>query len=206
MPKSGLWLREDVDMKCNVMMTSFVKRTTKRTHGTLVERLIEKSHMKEVESYNSTLKEQLELRNQYPPDYHSGMASPAVAPYLDGKPPLQHATSVSDSGSIRSGGGSMHDPRASYHDPRASYHSTQVPIEHRYQQYQPVPPYAAAQSRPPVVTNNSFPPTAVQNNPPYPLVPPALFTAELPSQEAKTPIELAGSQQPFQGQNSASQS
>ena len=206
MPKTGLWLREDVDMKCNMVMTSFVKRTTKRTHSTLVERLIEKSHIKEAEGYNNTLKEQLELRNQYPPDYHSDMVSPAPAPYpLDGKPPLQHAPSVSDGGSIRSGGsmydprGSMHDPRSSIHDPRNSYPSTQLPIEHHYQQYPPVPTYATPQPRPQAGTNKSYPPIDAQHNPPYPMMPPPLFAAELPSQEAKTPIELAESGRPFQG-------
>ncbi|KAL1839057.1 hypothetical protein VTJ49DRAFT_1921 [Mycothermus thermophilus] len=38
-PPTGLYLREDVDMRCNVIMTSFVKKTLKRSHATLVERL-----------------------------------------------------------------------------------------------------------------------------------------------------------------------
>ncbi|KAK3688493.1 hypothetical protein B0T22DRAFT_155329 [Podospora appendiculata] len=44
-PQTGLYLREDVDMKCNVLMTSFVKKTLKRSHAALVERLTEKAQL-----------------------------------------------------------------------------------------------------------------------------------------------------------------
>lgn len=54
-PKKGLWLREDVDMKCNILMTSFVKKTLKKAHATLVERLVEKSHLLEAEAHNSRI-------------------------------------------------------------------------------------------------------------------------------------------------------
>lgn len=46
-PKQGLWLREDVDMRCNVLMTLFVKKTLKKAHATLVDRLVELSHLTE---------------------------------------------------------------------------------------------------------------------------------------------------------------
>jgi hypothetical protein len=42
-PLQGLWLREDVDMKCNIMMTSFVKKTLRKAHSHLVERLLVKA-------------------------------------------------------------------------------------------------------------------------------------------------------------------
>ncbi|KAK3990076.1 hypothetical protein QBC44DRAFT_219891, partial [Cladorrhinum sp. PSN332] len=38
-PPTGLYLREDVNMKCNVFMTSFVKKTLKKSHAALVDRL-----------------------------------------------------------------------------------------------------------------------------------------------------------------------
>ncbi|KAF5506554.1 hypothetical protein CGCS363_v004667 [Colletotrichum siamense] len=38
-PLTGLYLREDVDMRCNVFTTSFVKKTLKKSHGQLVERI-----------------------------------------------------------------------------------------------------------------------------------------------------------------------
>lgn len=42
-PISGLYIREDVDMKCNIMMTGFVKKTLKNAHARLVDRLVSKA-------------------------------------------------------------------------------------------------------------------------------------------------------------------
>src|SRR5438034_590579 len=42
-PREGLYLREDVDMKCNILMSGFVKRTLKKAHAVLVERLVHKA-------------------------------------------------------------------------------------------------------------------------------------------------------------------
>ncbi|KAI5925279.1 hypothetical protein F4810DRAFT_71653 [Camillea tinctor] len=42
-PRQGLYLREDVELRCNFMMSSFVKKTLKKAHGTLVSRLCEKA-------------------------------------------------------------------------------------------------------------------------------------------------------------------
>ncbi|KAI1092699.1 hypothetical protein F5B19DRAFT_189312 [Rostrohypoxylon terebratum] len=39
-PRQGLYLREDVDLRCNFVMSSFVKKTLKKAHGTLVEKLL----------------------------------------------------------------------------------------------------------------------------------------------------------------------
>ncbi|EAQ88053.1 hypothetical protein CHGG_04672 [Chaetomium globosum CBS 148.51] len=44
-PSSGLYLREDVDMRCNLIMTSFVKKTLKKAHAALVDRLAFKAEM-----------------------------------------------------------------------------------------------------------------------------------------------------------------
>ncbi|KAI1825938.1 hypothetical protein F4861DRAFT_143925 [Xylaria intraflava] len=44
-PRQGLYLREDVDLRCNFMMAGFVKKTLKKAHGALVERLCEKATM-----------------------------------------------------------------------------------------------------------------------------------------------------------------
>ncbi|KIL92734.1 hypothetical protein FAVG1_03914 [Fusarium avenaceum] len=45
-PTTGLYLREDVDMRCNMLMVGFVKKTIKKSHGSLVEKLSEKASMK----------------------------------------------------------------------------------------------------------------------------------------------------------------
>ncbi|KAK0735731.1 hypothetical protein B0T21DRAFT_412332 [Apiosordaria backusii] len=39
LPPIGLYIREDVNMKCNVFMTGFVKKTLKKSHAALVDRL-----------------------------------------------------------------------------------------------------------------------------------------------------------------------
>ncbi|KAF2811959.1 uncharacterized protein BDZ99DRAFT_497566 [Mytilinidion resinicola] len=49
-PKEGLYLREDVKMKCNIMMISFVKKTFKEAHSKLVDRLVEKTHQLEAKA------------------------------------------------------------------------------------------------------------------------------------------------------------
>jgi hypothetical protein len=42
-PREGLYLREDVDMTCNILLTSFVKKNLNRCHRVLVERLLAKA-------------------------------------------------------------------------------------------------------------------------------------------------------------------
>ncbi|OAQ89890.1 hypothetical protein VFPFJ_06304 [Purpureocillium lilacinum] len=44
-PATGLYLREDVDMRCNIVMAAFVKKTLKKSHGALVVRLAEKARL-----------------------------------------------------------------------------------------------------------------------------------------------------------------
>ncbi|KAI1470581.1 uncharacterized protein F4812DRAFT_270886 [Daldinia caldariorum] len=39
-PRQGLYLREDVELRCNFVMSSFIKRTLKKAHGVLVDRLV----------------------------------------------------------------------------------------------------------------------------------------------------------------------
>jgi hypothetical protein len=72
-PKDGLWLREDVDMKCNVLMTNFVKKTLKKAHATLVERLVEKAHILEAQAQNNRI---IEQRVTSPYLGSAGMVSP----------------------------------------------------------------------------------------------------------------------------------
>ncbi|POS69928.1 hypothetical protein DHEL01_v211677 [Diaporthe helianthi] len=42
-PATGLYIREDVDLRCNLLMTGFVKKNLKKSHATLVEHLVEKA-------------------------------------------------------------------------------------------------------------------------------------------------------------------
>lgn len=93
-PKTGLWLREDVDLKCNVLFTSFVKKTTKKAHGTLVQRLVEKAHLKEASEHNSSLARRT---SEFPCSYSQSQAQ-----------------SYSDGQSVRSTS-PFQSPRQTYH-------------------------------------------------------------------------------------------
>ena len=53
-PREGLYIREDVDLKCNVLLANFVKRNLKKSHGTVIERLVKKA--KEMEAQNPRLR------------------------------------------------------------------------------------------------------------------------------------------------------
>ncbi|KAL1310560.1 hypothetical protein AAFC00_000839 [Neodothiora populina] len=44
-PRDGLYLREDVDMRCNIFLANFVKKTLRRAHEVLVERLVVKADL-----------------------------------------------------------------------------------------------------------------------------------------------------------------
>ena len=76
-PKEGLYLREDVDMRCKIGTTTFVKKTLKRAHSTLVERLVEKAHLVEREIHNNRLSEQNSIFSYYS---GNGPTSPGFPP------------------------------------------------------------------------------------------------------------------------------
>lgn len=44
-PATGLYIREDVDLRCNLLMTGFVKKNLKKSHATLVDHLVEKARL-----------------------------------------------------------------------------------------------------------------------------------------------------------------
>lgn len=48
-PASGLYIREDVDLRCNILMASFVKKNVKRSHAALVNKLVEKARFASAE-------------------------------------------------------------------------------------------------------------------------------------------------------------
>lgn len=54
-PKQGLYLREDCDMRCNIVMTKFVRGTLTKAHKVLVDRLLEKSGLQQVHFDNQRL-------------------------------------------------------------------------------------------------------------------------------------------------------
>lgn len=54
-PISGLYLREDVELKCNFLMTRFVRKTLKDALATLVARLLMKAQLQEAAEANKRL-------------------------------------------------------------------------------------------------------------------------------------------------------
>lgn len=53
-PATGLYLREDVDMRCNIVMSAFVKKTLKKSHAALVQRLAAKASLSDGEHPSSS--------------------------------------------------------------------------------------------------------------------------------------------------------
>lgn len=46
-PRRGLYLREETELKCNFLMTGFIKKNLKNAHAKVVERIIEAARQKE---------------------------------------------------------------------------------------------------------------------------------------------------------------
>lgn len=53
-PKEGLYLREDIELRCNVFLSNFVKRNLKKSHGKLVEDLLVRVHNEEEDKLRRT--------------------------------------------------------------------------------------------------------------------------------------------------------
>ena len=179
-PKQGLWLREDVDMKCNFAMVKFVKGTTKKAHGALVQRLVERSQLIEAEAHNNDLAAQLSLRESYPPDYHSQINfpygsttyPPANTTYSSPPTSPPRGSSYSDRHSY-SERNSMASQGTGYGVEKQNYFNTAVP--------DPRDPYVAPLNPRARNQYQSVAPRAP--SPPH-------FAAELPGHESKGPMEL----------------
>lgn len=186
-PKTGLWLKEDVDMKCNFIMTSFIKGTTKKAHGTLVSRLVEKAHVMENNAHNNALAEQLSLRSSYPPDYHSSMTSPTqyATQYPDGKPTVMNPGSPPHSPPMGSTFSSMTPP--SVGSPGSHYQGL-------HQTYFSPAAYNDSRAAYPAPLNVK---TGLHYNGDSNHQNPTHFMAELPSDQRPSPTELDSSQRPF---------
>lgn len=69
-PEEGLWLREDVDLKCGLGFTTFVKKKLKDSHEVLVARLCEKAKIHERHEYNKRIRESRAVSSGWgPPVY-----------------------------------------------------------------------------------------------------------------------------------------
>jgi hypothetical protein len=115
-PKDGLYLREDVKLKCNIMMISFVKKTFKDAHSKLVDRLVEKTHLLEAKAANDKLKS---------PDLHNAnFPQPSIASgipmFHPGSPGYQHLCMIPKSSSSAAGSPMMSPQPQMYVPPKLS--------------------------------------------------------------------------------------
>lgn len=62
------------------MATSFVKKTLKKAHATLVARLVEKAHIRETEIHNARLEEHNSILSYYSEPKSPGNTSPLPSP------------------------------------------------------------------------------------------------------------------------------
>ena len=76
-PRDGLYLREDVDLRCNVFMMSFVKRNLNKSHKVMVEDLLKKADLlEEKKSQTSRLGSSYSYRADTPNRAENNMFSP----------------------------------------------------------------------------------------------------------------------------------
>ncbi|RYP75647.1 hypothetical protein DL770_007380 [Monosporascus sp. CRB-9-2] len=54
-PAQGLYIREDVDLRCNFLMTPFVKKPLQKAHEVIIERLVEKVRQVTAASLNQSM-------------------------------------------------------------------------------------------------------------------------------------------------------
>ena len=83
-PITGLYLREDVEMKCNFMMTKFVKKQLKDALAALVARMVVKSQLVEAVHQNRRLTyDPTNPASQFTPPL-----SPPMSPHQSYSPPM----------------------------------------------------------------------------------------------------------------------
>ena len=106
-PPDGLYLREDVEIKCNFTMTSFVKSQTKAATKILIDRLVKKAEMIDAEVLRQMMDQQRQHDNQQQPSGHSPNPgqppmSPGMSPSMQySQPPPNRNTMLSNSEVLR---------------------------------------------------------------------------------------------------------
>lgn len=113
-PSDGLYLREDIEFKCNVTMVSFVRSQMKKACAEMVQRIIKKAELLDA-GVLSAMIEDGKLKTVNPADRRNTMM----------KSPLPSPTALHYSPSISGGTPpQMHSPRMPYQIPRVtSVHS-----------------------------------------------------------------------------------
>ena len=149
-PITGLYLREDSNVKCNILMAPIVKRNMKHSHAALVQRIIARAQVQDaqqpdeprseptpIEDHFSSKQESAQLplsspQLAYNSLHHSPLSSPGYPPP---PPPIQNLYSAPLN--VR-GQNPNHAAYPQQYDPRFSTQSYGAPV---YQHLDPV--YAA---------------------------------------------------------------
>jgi len=124
-PSDGLYLREDIEIKCNVTVIGFVKSQLKKAGGEMVQRIIKKAELLDAGVLQAMIQDG-KLKTVNPADRRNTLRSPVPSPLN-----LRHTPSVSGTPPPPPGSAS---PRLPYHIPRPGSSSTN---KHGYQPSSP---------------------------------------------------------------------
>lgn len=97
-PREGLYLREECEVKCNMIMTRFIKKTILKSHGKLMNSLIEKAATYPVGSSNGGSRGRRERPSNVHPGRHGAGAGRSASPSLPSPSETspQHSRAASD--------------------------------------------------------------------------------------------------------------
>lgn len=141
-PLVGLYVREDVDMKCNIMLTNFVKKTFKKSHAELVARLSFKAQLLEAAAANNHLAPQTTSPPLgYADSVHSSVGSPGFPPQNMSMMPELQTTPHNGAGQVQQNQYQPYDPRMSV---QGSFHRQQS-MQGSYHQQQPMSQFAPSE-------------------------------------------------------------
>ena len=62
-PREGLYIKEEIDLRCNFFLSAFVKRNLKKSHEVVAERIISKAHLEQGNDSESPMSPQLSARS-----------------------------------------------------------------------------------------------------------------------------------------------
>ncbi|KAH8173371.1 hypothetical protein LIA77_07626 [Sarocladium implicatum] len=96
-PREGLYLREECEVKCNMIMTRFIKKTILKSHGKLMSSLIEKAASYPVGN-NDNSRGRRERPSNVHPGRHGSGAGRSASPSLPSptEPSPQHSRAASE--------------------------------------------------------------------------------------------------------------
>jgi hypothetical protein len=133
-PLSGLYLREDVEMKCNFLMTRFVRKTLKDALATLVARLLVKSQLQEAVDSNRRLTSYSSGQHPFTPPLSPALSPPLPHYAMLQTPPMSPPYTASLNGERRRPTWAQEDPQQRY-SMKSSYSGQAPAFPHQPEDY-----------------------------------------------------------------------